>query len=46
MTKENSYVMKYREMIFFNKIKKDLTKLIDKFLDGELHHFYQSEKVQ
>lgn len=33
-------------MIFFDKIPKDLTKLIDKFLDGELTHFYQSERVQ
>lgn len=42
----NSYVSKYREVIYFNKIGKDLTKFIDKFLDGELHHFYQTEKVQ
>lgn len=37
---------KYREVIYFNKISKDLTKFIDKFIDGELHHFYQSEKVE
>ena len=37
--------MKYREIIFFNKISKDLNKLIEKFLDGELHHFYQSERI-
>ena len=37
---DNSYVHKYREMVFFNKIGKDLNKLIEKFLDGELHHFY------
>jgi len=41
----NSYIHKYREMVFFNKIGKDLGKLIEKFLDGELHHFYQSEKI-
>lgn len=33
-------------MVFFNKIGKDLNKLIEKFLDGELHHFYQSEKIE
>lgn len=27
-------------------IKKDLNKLIDKFLDGEVHHFYQSERIK
>ncbi len=32
--------------MYFNKIGKDLNKLIEKFLDGELHHFYQSEKVK
>jgi hypothetical protein len=42
----NSYVHKYRELVYFNKIGKDLNKLIEKFLDGELHHFYQSEKVK
>ena len=41
----NSYVHKYRELVYFNKIGKDLNKLIEKYLDGELHHFYQSEKV-
>jgi hypothetical protein len=39
-------VQKYREIVFFNKIGKDLNGLIEKFLDGELHHFYQSEKVE
>lgn len=42
----NSYVQKYRELVYFNKIGKDLNKLIEKFLDGELTHFYQSEKVK
>lgn len=42
---KNSYVNKYRELVYFNKIGKDLNKLIEKYLDGELHHFYQSEKV-
>jgi len=42
----NSYVHKYREIVYFNKIEKDLNGLIEKFLDGELHHFYQSEKVE
>ena len=46
MSKRESYVHKYREIIFFNKIEKDLGKLIEKFLDGELHHFYQSEKMK
>lgn len=46
LNEKNSYAKKYREMIFFNKIPKDLSKLINKFLDGELHHFYQSERVQ
>ena len=32
--------------MFFNKIGKDLNKLIEKFLDGELQHFYQSEKIE
>ncbi len=33
-------------MIFFNKIQKDLNKLIEKFLDGEETHFYQSERMK
>jgi hypothetical protein len=45
-TSNESYVQKYREMVYFNKIAKDLNKLIEKFLDGELSHFYQSEKVK
>ena len=44
--RQNFYFHKYREIIFFNNIQKDLNKLIDKFLDGEVHHFYQSEKTQ
>ena len=36
----NSYVQKYRELVYFNKIGKDLNKLIENYLDGELHHFY------
>jgi hypothetical protein len=36
----NYYYEKYRELIFMSHIKKDLNKLIDKYLDGELHHFY------
>lgn len=39
------YFHKYREIIFFNDIQKCLNKLIDKFLDGDVHHFYQSEKM-
>ena len=42
----NFYFSKYREIIFFNDIQKNLNKLIDKYLDGEVHHFYQSEKMQ
>ncbi len=42
----NYYFQKYRELIFFNNIPKDLKKLINKFLDGEIQHFYQSEKIQ
>jgi hypothetical protein len=45
-TSSESYVQKYRELVYFNKISKDLNKLIEKFLDGELSHFYQSEKVK
>jgi hypothetical protein len=40
LNEQNSYPHKYREIIFFNKISKDLSSLIDKFLDGEVHHFY------
>jgi len=36
----NFYFNKYREIIFFNDIQKNLNKLIDKFLDGEAHHYY------
>jgi hypothetical protein len=36
----NSYMQKYRELVYFNKIGKDLNKLIEKYLDGELKHFY------
>jgi hypothetical protein len=36
----NFYFTKNRELVFFNNIQKDLNKLIDKYLDGELHHFY------
>ena len=39
------YPQKYREIIFFNDIQKNLNKLIDKFLDGDVHHFYQSERM-
>lgn len=42
----NSYVHKYREIIYFNKIKKDMKKLIEHYLDGELHHYYQSERMR
>ncbi len=42
----NYYLSKYREIIFFNDIQKNFNKLIDKYLDGEVHHFYQSEKMQ
>jgi len=42
----NSYVHKYREIIYFNKIKKDMNKLIEHYLDGELHHYYQSERMR
>lgn len=40
LQKDSAYYHKYREIIFFNKIEKDLNKLVDKYLDGELHHFY------
>lgn len=42
----NFYFQKYRELIFMNNIKKDLNKLIDKFLDGEVQHYYQSERMK
>lgn len=42
----NYYLSKYREIIFFNDIQKNFNKLIDKYLDGEAHHYYQSEKLQ
>jgi hypothetical protein len=46
LDESNSYVSKYRDVIYFSKIGKNLTKLIEKFIDGEkMHHFYQSEKV-
>lgn len=41
----NSYVHKYREIIYFNKIQKNMKKLIEHYLDGELHHYYQSERM-
>lgn len=41
----NFYFEKYRELIFFNSIQRDLNKLIDRFLDDDVHHFYQSEKM-
>lgn len=40
ISNNNFYFQKYRELIFLNNIKKDLTKLIDKFLDGEVMHYY------
>ena len=40
------YPLKYRDVIFFNKIQKDLGKFIEEFLDGEVFHFYQSEKMK
>lgn len=40
LSEANSYPQKYREIVFFNKIGKDLSSLIDKFLDGQVHHFY------
>ncbi|CDW85809.1 UNKNOWN [Stylonychia lemnae] len=41
----NFYFQKYREIIFFNDIQKNVNKLIDKFLDGEAHHYYQSQRM-
>jgi hypothetical protein len=41
----NFYFHKYRELIFFNRIPEDLNKLVEKFLDGEVHHFYLSERM-
>lgn len=46
LQRNNFYFHKYREIIFFNNIKKNLNKLIDKFLDGEIQHFYQSQKLR
>lgn len=46
LANNNYYLSKYREIIFFNDIQKNLNKLINKFLDGEVHHYYQSQKLQ
>jgi len=37
---------KYRKLIFYNKIQKHLTELIEEFLEGEAEHFFQSERMR
>lgn len=44
--KNNFYLHKYREIIFFNNIPKNLNKMIDSYLDGEAQHFYQSQNMR
>lgn len=41
-----SYPKKYRNLIFMNKIEKDLKKLLDDYLDEKSEHFYTSKKMR